>query len=364
MKGASQENPGDGGRGASTEPGGRFFTLAEVASAVGGRVVGDGSLRLAGVQTLERATAGDLSWLADPRLARKAAGSRAGALLVADEAAAGGRPCVVVPNPALAFALWLGCLKPERRPPAGVSPGAHVHPSARIGDGASVAPGAAIAARARIGARTVVGSGAYVGEDATVGEDSWIHPNASVLSGCAVGARCVLHSGAVIGSDGFGYVWDGSAHRKIPQVGIVRVEDDVEIGANTTVDRATLGETVVGRGTKIDNLVQVGHNVVIGENAIICGQVGIAGSAKIGARTTLAGQAGVSDHVEIGEGAILTGQSGVPVGGRVPPGAVLSGMPAAPHREFLKSAALVARLPELVKRLEALEKAAGAPRKG
>jgi UDP-3-O-[3-hydroxymyristoyl] glucosamine N-acyltransferase len=219
-----------------------------------------------------------------------------------------------------------------------------------------VAFGATVGARAKIGARSILGPGVFVGADAVLGEDCRLHANAVVADGCRVGSRCILQPGAVVGSDGFGYVWDGQRHRKIPQVGIVRLEDDVEVGANAAIDRATLGETVVGRGTKIDNLVQVGHNVVIGEHSLLCGQAGIAGSSRIGRRVTLAGQAGVADHVTIGDGAIATAQSGIVTGATIEPGALVSGMPAAPHREFLKRAAWVAKLPELARRLEALER--------
>ncbi|HWZ86063.1 MAG TPA: UDP-3-O-(3-hydroxymyristoyl)glucosamine N-acyltransferase, partial [Thermoanaerobaculia bacterium] len=178
-----------------------------------------------------------------------------------------------------------------------------------------------------------------------------------VLGDCRVGNRCILQPGAVVGSDGFGYVWDGRGHRKIPQVGIVRVEDDVEIGANAAIDRATLGETVIGRGTKIDNLVQIGHNVTVGEHSILCGQAGVGGSSQLGQGVTLAGQVGISDHVTVGDRAILTGQAGIARQGRVKAGAVVSGMPALPHREFLKRAALVGRLEAALERLAALEAA-------
>lgn len=364
MKRETRRRSRGNGREASTKPGGRFFTLAEVAEALGGRVVGDASIRLSGVEALERAGPADLSWVADSRRQRPAISSGAGALLVPDEAAAGGRPAVVVANPTAAFAIWLARVRPALRPRPGVSKRAHVHRTARIGRGASVAAGATVEAEARVGARTVLAAGVFVGEGAEIGADTWIHPNAAVLAGCRVGERCVIHAGAVVGSDGFGYVWDGGAHRKIPQVGIVRVEDDVEIGANTAIDRATFGETVIGRGTKIDNLVQVGHNVVIGEHAILCGQAGIAGSSRIGSRATLAGQAGIGDHATVGDAATVTGQAGILSGGSVPPGAVLSGMPAAPHREFLKRAALTARLPEILRRIEGLEKAAPGRGKG
>ena len=361
---ASKRGSAKNGRGAAKAPGGHFFTLAEVAEAVGGRVVGDPSLRLTGVNALEHATPSELSWLAEPRRVRDAAASRAGAILVASQQAAGGRPAVVVANPLAAFAAWHARLRPAARPRPGVSARANVDKTARIGKGASVAAGATVGGGARIGPRAVLAAGAFVGEDAEIGEESWLHPNAAVLAGCRIGARCVLHAGAVVGSDGFGYVWDGERHRKIPQVGIVRVEDDVEIGANATIDRATLGETLIGRGTKIDNLVQVGHNVVVGEHSILCGQAGIAGSAHLGRKVTLAGQVGVGDHAKLGDGATATGQAGIPSGANVPAGAVLSGYPPAPHRDFLRRAALVARLPELFRRLEQLEKAAAGRGKG
>ncbi|HKD12653.1 MAG TPA: UDP-3-O-(3-hydroxymyristoyl)glucosamine N-acyltransferase [Thermoanaerobaculia bacterium] len=336
----------------------RSFTLAEVAAAVGGSVVGDPGQVVAGVESLDRATPADLSWVADSGRARDVSASRAAALLVASPADACGRPCVVVANPTLAMAILLAIVRPERRPSPGISRRAHVHRSARMGSGVCVQAGATIEAGATIGAGTIIGAGAFVGEGAEIGRDCRLYPLAAVMERCRVGARCVLHPGAVIGADGFGYIWDGERHRKIPQVGIARLEDDVEVGANAAIDRATFGETVIGRGTKIDNLVQVGHNVQVGELSLLCGQAGIAGSSKLGRRVTLAGQVGVSDHVEIGDGAIVTGQGGIVRGGRIPAGAVVSGMPAAPHRDFLRRAAWIARLPELAHRVEQLERRA------
>jgi UDP-3-O-[3-hydroxymyristoyl] glucosamine N-acyltransferase len=326
------------------------FTLGQVAGAVDGRLAGDARLRLSGVRTLEDAGPGDLSWVSGERHAGAAGRSRAGAVLAPSAAAAAGKPAVLVDSPALALARWLELFAPALRPKGGVARGARVHRTARIGRGASIAAGATVAAGARVGARTRIAEGSFVGESAKIGEDCLLHPNAVVRERCIVGDRCILHSGVVVGSDGFGYVWDGKAHRKIPQVGIVRIGDDVEVGANTAIDRATLGETRIGRGTKIDNLVQIGHNVDVGEDAILCGQAGIAGSARLEDRVTLAGQVGVNDHVTVGRGAVATGQAGVT--GSVPAGAVVSGMPAAPHRDFLKRAAIVARLPELARRLE------------
>jgi UDP-3-O-[3-hydroxymyristoyl] glucosamine N-acyltransferase len=315
--------------------------------------------KLTGVAPLETAAASDLSWVADERRTADAARSRAGALLVPDERLAGGKPCVVVKRPQLALGRWLDVFRPASRPTPGVARGAFVHRSARLSAGVSVAPGATVSAGASVGARTVISAGAFVGENASIGDDCLLHPNAAVLAGCRIGARCVLQAGAVVGSDGFGYVWDGEAHRKIPQVGLVRVEDDVEIGANAAIDRATLGETVIGRGTKIDNLVQVGHNVVVGEHSVLCGQAGVGGSSTLGRRVTLAGQVGISDHVTIGDGATLTGQAGIARQGRVEAGAVLSGMPALPHREFLRRAALLGRLERALERLADVEKKIG-----
>jgi len=353
------------GRGPRRKPAGgdlSAFTLAQVAAAVGGRVLGDASASLTGVQTLDRAASTDLSWVADGRRARQARESRAGALLVSSEEDAGDKPAVLVPSPTLALAIWLELSFPGVRPRSGVSKGAHVARSARLGRGVSVAAGATVEEDAVVGARTVLSAGAFVGRQAVVGEECYLHPNAAVLERCRIGARCVLQAGAVIGSDGFGYVWDGQRHRKIPQLGIVRIEDDVEVGANTAIDRATLGETVIGRGTRIDNLVQVGHNVVVGEHSILCGQAGIAGSARLGRRVTLAGQVGVNDHVTIGDGSIATGQAGVT--GNLPAGGIFSGMPAAPHRDFLRRAALIARLPELARRVDEIERRTAGSRKG
>jgi UDP-3-O-[3-hydroxymyristoyl] glucosamine N-acyltransferase len=326
-----------------------------VASAVGGRVSGDPSLTLTGVEALDRAGPSDLSWLADAGRRKEAAASRAGALIAPSEEAAAGKPAILVDSPQLALASWLELFRRRPRPRAGVSRRANVAPSARLGRGVSVAPGATVSAGARVGARTIVCSGAFVGEGAQIGEDCYLHPHSAVLDRCRVGARCVLQAGAVVGSDGFGYAWDGERHRKIPQVGIVRLEEDVEVGACAAIDRATLGETIIGRGTKIDNLVQIGHNVVVGEHSILCGQAGVSGSSKLGRRVTLAGQAGLGDHVSIGDGAIVTGQAGIFPRMTVPPGTVISGMPPAPHREFLRRSAIAARLPELLRRLEKLE---------
>lgn len=330
------------------------LTLGELAHRVGGRLLGDSSVAIRGAHTLDQAGPDEISWVADERHAAAAATSRAGALIVSAAEHAGGKPAILVDSPQAALGLCLEVLRPRRPAPRGVARGARVDRTAAVDASASIAAGATVSAGARIRARAVISAGSFVGEAAEIGEDAYLHPNATVLDRCRVGARCILHPGSVVGSDGFGYVWDGNAHRKIPQIGIARLEEDVELGANSCVDRATLGETVVGRGTKVDNLVQIGHNVVIGEHSILCGQAGLAGSARLGRRVTLAGQAGVADHLNMGDGATATGRAGVTA--PVPAGATVSGMPAVPHRDFLRRVALSARLPEMLRRVTALEK--------
>jgi len=204
-----------------------------------------------------------------------------------------------------------------------------------------------------LGEGCLLEANAFVGEGARLGSGVRLGVGAVVAAGCRVGNRCRIAAGAVVGADGFGYVWDGSAHRRIPQIGIVVLEDDVDVGANACIDRAALTETRIGRGTKIDNLVQIGHNVVVGEHSIICGQTGIAGSAKIGSGVTLAGQVGVADRMVVGDGATVSAQAGVMR--EVQPGAVVSGMPAEPHADFLRREAAADRLPELFDRVRALE---------
>ena len=218
---------------------------------------------------------------------------------------------------------------------------------------AAVGPFAVVERRARIGRGSRVGALCFVGEGARLGEDVQLYPRVVVRDGVQIGNRVIVHSGAVLGADGFGYAFDGHAHRKIPQVGGVRIEDDVEIGANTTVDRATLGVTVIGRGSKLDNLVQVAHNCEIGEDVLLVAQVGVAGSCRIGSRAVLAGQVGVADHTTIGAGAIITAKSGVT--GEIPAGTVWSGIPARPTGEFRRIWAAQGRLPDLLRRVRELE---------
>lgn len=333
---------------------GRSFTLGELAGTLNARLEGEASQRVHAVAPLEAAGPDDISFVLGPRYVKAAAATRAGAL-VAPEGLAGLPGAVLrVAAPQAALIAMLRLFHPE--PP--VEPGTHrlalVSDGARIDVSAAVGPFAVVERGARIGRGTRIGALCFVGEDAVLGEDVVLHPRVVVRNGVRIGNRVIVHPGAVLGADGFGYAFDGQGHRKIPQVGSVRIEDDVEIGANTTVDRATLGETVIGRGSKLDNLVQVGHNCQIGEDVILVSQVGVSGSCKVGHRAVLAGQVGIADHVEIGDGAILTAQSGVP--SDIPTGEVWSGTPARPTGEAKRIWAAENRLPELLRRVRDLEK--------
>jgi UDP-3-O-[3-hydroxymyristoyl] glucosamine N-acyltransferase len=330
------------------------FTLGELAERLGARLEGDPAKRVRAVAPLESAGPDDLSFVLGPRYARLAGESRAGAI-AAPEGISGLRGAVLrVAAPQAALITLLRLFHPE--PP--LEPGTHrlawVAEGARVDAAAAVGPFAVVERGARIGRGSRVSALCFVGEGAELGEDVVLYPRVVVRDGVRIGNRVIVHSGAVLGADGFGYAFDGQTHRKIPQVGGVRIEDDVEIGANTTVDRATLGETVIGRGSKLDNLVQVGHNCRIGEDVILVAQVGVSGSSTVGKRAVLAGQVGIADHVEVGAGAILTAQSGVP--SNVPAGEIWSGTPARPTIEAKRIWASENRLPELLRRVRELEK--------
>jgi len=331
--------------------------LESLAALVGGTIEGDGSLDITGVCALEDAVAGQLTFYGNQRYKQALAQTKASAVLVSDDVPRREDLAFVrVKQPHLAFARIAAVFHPPHHPDAGISTGAHVHPGSHVDPTATVMAGAVVSRGALVGPRAVLYPGVYLGDHAAVGEGSVLHANAVVEDGCTVGARCILHAGCVVGSDGFGFAFDAEtpAHVKIPQVGVVRVEDDVEIGANSTVDRATTGATVIGRGTKIDNLVQVGHNVTIGPLCIICGQAGISGSTSVGTGVVLAGQAGVVGHIHLGDMAKIGAQAGVM--NDVPPGETVVGAPAVPRGDFLRQTAVIGRLPELVKELRDLRK--------
>lgn len=335
------------------------LTLSELADLVGGTLQGDPARVVTGAAGLEDAGPEDVSFLADAQRAPELAKTRAGCVIVPQglpgDAA---QPRVAAAHAQLAFAKVLALLERERRrPPQGVHPTAAIHPSAELGAGVGVGAHAVVEAGARIGAGSVLYPQVYVGAEAVLGLGCLLYPQVVVRERCVLGDRVIVHPGTVIGADGFGYAEQGGVHHKIPQVGRVVIEDDVELGANVCVDRATLGETRIGAGTKVDNLVHVAHNVRTGKGCLLVAQVGIAGSTTLGDFVVLAGQAGVSDHVAIGNRAVGLGRAAIVKD--VPEGAVVYGMPARPVKEQLKLQALVAKLPELFDAVKALKQAKG-----
>jgi UDP-3-O-[3-hydroxymyristoyl] glucosamine N-acyltransferase len=326
--------------------------LNDIASLINGLVSGDGDIEISGVSRLQGAKAGDITYLSSSKLLKDARDSEASAVMVKAGIDNLTKPQIIVANPELAFAQLLGHFYVTPIPYQGISPLAVVADDAVIGDNVTIFPFAYIGKGVVIGKDSIIHTGTYIGAKSVIGEGCLIYPNVTICEGVTIGNRVIIYAGAVIGSDGFGYVFDGQAHRKIPQVGTVLIGDDVEIGANTTIDRATTGATVIGNGTKIDNLVQIGHNCTIGRGVILVSQVGIAGSCNIGDGVVIGGQAGIPDHVSIEAGAMIGAQSGVL--GNIPKG-VFTGAPAIPHRSFLKSSAIFPHLPEMKKKIAELE---------
>jgi UDP-3-O-[3-hydroxymyristoyl] glucosamine N-acyltransferase len=333
-------------------------TLDEVAKLIGGRVVGDGSVVLTGVSGIKEALPGQITFLSNPKYFRHLATTRASAVIVdgsCGDLAAARTPLLVTDNAYAAFARAMELLaEREEHRPSGVHPSAHVAPTARIGSGVGVGPHAVVLEDAEIGDRTAIHPGAYIGPSVRVGCDSVVHANAVIKSRTVLGNRVVVHAGTVIGTDGFGFAREGGEQIKVPQLGNVVVEDDVEIGANVCIARATVGTTRIGRGTKIDNLVQIAHNVVIGEGSIVVAQVGICGSSEIGKRVVIAGQAGIGGHLVVGDDAVVGAQAGVTKS--VPPGEQVSGYPARKHALSKRLNACIQALPALLGKVRELEK--------
>ncbi len=329
-------------------------TLNELAEQIGAEVLGDGTVEISGVNSIEGARPGEITFLSNPKYLPKLQETKASAVIVAKNVSVSEKPLLRVENPQLAFVKLLHLFFPGTLPSKGIDPGAYIHSTARLGNEVTVYPFVYIGERCRIDDRVTLYPGVYIGDDVTIGEGSVLYPNVSVYHGSIIGRRVILHAGVVIGSDGFGYVKEGKRNVKIPQVGIVVIEDDVEIGANTTVDRAAFGRTVVGRGVKIDNLVQVAHNVIIGEDSILCAQVGVAGSTTVGSNVYLAGQVGLSDHITVGDNVLVGAQSGVP--SNLSPNAAYSGCPVLPHRESLRVYNVMQKLPEMRKMVLDMEK--------
>jgi len=333
-------------------------TLADLQARVGGRLVGDGSVAIARVSAVDDASADALTFATDEKYYAAALAGAAAAVLVdasvpVDEAAAS-KPLLIVENARAALATFLAALKPPRPRGPFRHPTATIETGAQIGEDVYLGAHCYVGARASIGRGSTIAPGAYVGDDTQIGQDTWLHPRATVHERCVVGSRVVLHSGSVIGSEGFGWAFLEGRLERIPQIGNVILEDEVEIGANSCVDRAQTGSTFIGQGTKIDNLVQIGHNCRIGKHCAIAAQTGFAGSTNVGDFVKIAGQVGTRGHMHIGSRATIAGQSGV--WGDVPDGAMISGNPARDHRETLRNEVMLRKLPQLLKRIDALEK--------
>ncbi|MBD1401006.1 UDP-3-O-(3-hydroxymyristoyl)glucosamine N-acyltransferase [Pelovirga terrestris] len=330
-------------------------TLAELATLVQGEVRGDPTVQVERVASIDQATEGDITFVANPKYLARLKDCRASAVIVAPGVAVGDRDVLVAANPYLAFARVLAFLHGSSEQNPGVRPGAQVADSATIDSTATIYPGCVIGERVVVGPRSVVHPGVCLYADVVIGSDCLLHAQAIVREGCQLGDRVILQPGAVIGSDGFGFAPDGSGYFKIPQIGIVVLENDVEIGSNSCVDRATLGETRVRRGTKVDNLVQIGHNVDLGEDCIIVAQVGLAGSSRIGNHCTFGGQSAVAGHLKVGDHITIGARGGIS-GNLEAPHQVLSGVPLMPHKEWLRSAMTLPKLPEMRKNLQQLKK--------
>jgi UDP-3-O-[3-hydroxymyristoyl] glucosamine N-acyltransferase len=335
--------------------------LDELASIAGGELRGDPGLEVTGASGLAGAAEGDVSFIAGRKQLEEAKNCSASCLLVGEFYEELSCAQLKVDDPQMVFASLLERLHPRRRPGPGVHPEAHVDKGARLSEGVSIGACAVVSEGAQVGESTVIYPGAYLGRGVSVGRDCTIYPNVSLLDGVSIGDRVSIHAGSVVGSDGFGYLQREGRHVKVPQVGTVRVEDDVEIGACVCIDRATTGETVVGRGSKLDNLVQIAHNVEMGEHVVMAAQSGVAGSSRLGDHVMAGGGVSISDHLEIKDGVMLAGRAGVI--GDLEKG-VYAGVPAVPHRQWLKVSALILKLPELFRRLLEVEKKLGVSEDG
>ena len=336
------------------------LTAASIAALVGGELIGSGDTEVDAVAPLDRAGPRDLSFLASEKYAVQFAATRAGIVLISPALVASEGPTltrILVANPHEALLGVLPALYRQQSVPAGVHESAAIGRGARIGKSVSIGPGVVLGMDCVVGEGAIIGSNCVVGDRAEIGARSQLHPNVTVHAGTRLGERVILHAGVVAGSDGFGYIYRDNQHQRIPHVGRCIIEDDVEVGANTTIDRGSISDTIIGAGTKIDNLVQIGHNVRIGRLCLIMAQVGVAGSATIEDGVVLAGQVGVGGHITIGGGARIGGQAGV--FGDVPAGETWSGYPARPHKESLRAQAALFKLAKILRPIERLIKGMG-----
>ncbi|MFQ5719051.1 MAG: UDP-3-O-(3-hydroxymyristoyl)glucosamine N-acyltransferase [Acidobacteriota bacterium] len=328
--------------------------LADIAAAVSGRLEGDPERRITGVAALDVAGAAEISFLANPRYRRAARASSAGALLVGIDEKLGDRDVVRVADPYLAWAHTVALFAAPPAPARGVSPQAVVGEDTWIGATPDIGPAVVIGAGCRLGDRIRVHPGVVIGEGVVIGDDVILYPQVTLYAGVRLGDRVILHAGVVVGSDGFGYALDGATPVKVPQIGSVLIEDDVEIGAGVCIDRGALGDTRIGRGTRIDNLVQVAHNVQLGENCLLAAQAGISGSTRLGRSVMMAGQSGIVGHVRLGDGVRVAAKSAVTKD--VKAGVTVAGVPAVEISRWRRATAAVSRLPRLLARVSRLEK--------
>jgi UDP-3-O-[3-hydroxymyristoyl] glucosamine N-acyltransferase len=330
------------------------FTTAEIAKRLDGEVQGDQRAILTGFASAEAARSGDLTFAETAEYFAAAELSPATAIIAGKEFTSASKIVIRVANPRVAFARALAAFWPETAPVPGIHPSAVIASSAQIDPTAQIGPHCTVGDRVKIGAHCVLEAGCFVGDDSVLGEDTRLSPNVTLYARSQIGCRVRIHAGTVIGSDGFGYVVDSGVQRKVPQVGNVIIGDDVEIGANVAVDRGALGSTIIGRGTKIDNLVQVAHSVEIGDHSIICAQVGVAGSAKLGNFCVLAGQVGIAGHLKLGSHVTVGSKSGVMHD--IPEGETWLGIPAQPDKQAKRMMIAMQRLPDLLRKVAAWEK--------
>lgn len=331
------------------------LTLKEIADAVNGKVVGDGTIEVTGINSLGNASSGELSFFSDRRYKDQVKGTNASALLVSQPLDIFDGSQIVVTDPRLAQVKIVGMFAPPAAEFSGISDKAVIADSSLIGDKVSIYPLAYVGEDAVIGDDVTLYSGVFIGDRVRVGKGTIIYPNVTIMNDCIIGNNVIIHAGTVIGSHGFGFVKEGSRNLKVPQIGIVQIDDEVEIGANNCIDRATMGKTWIQKGVKTDNLIQIAHNVVIGEGTLIAAQTGLSGSVEIGHDVVIAGQVGMTDHIKIGDRVMIGPGSGLAKS--VPSGEIVSGRPIVmPQRHYLKVSNLVVRLPELFNRLRGLEK--------
>jgi len=330
-------------------------TAGELAEYLGAKIDGDARAQISGVAAPERARAGDLIYLDSPRHQQRAADSAATCVLVRSGTRLAGKTTIEVSEPKFAFVKAAHWLLPEPARAAAIHPTAIIAPDAKVGERVSIGPYVVIEEDAEIGAGSVIEAFCFLGRGTRLGENCRLHPHVTLYAGSRLGRRVELHAGAVIGSDGFGYVFGEGRHWKFPQIGTVEIGDDVEIGSNTAVDRGSLEATQIGKGVKIDNLVQIAHNVQIGEHSVLAAQTGISGSSTLGKHVLIGGQAGMGDHAHIEDGAIVGGQAGILPGKIVRRGQIVWGTPARALEKFKEQHVSLARLPQLAERIRRLE---------